>query len=159
MLIEQVKAGLRTEDEARALMKLAPIQWPDTLTAEDIASLIKQVESGLLTYDEAREQMKRPPIAWPAEDNMSEKIEHLGGLIKAGFDPMDALRVLGLPPIKHLGLPPITVQKVGEVAAAEEEPAEPIAEEEPMPDEMVPAEAMLPKKKAAKKKMPMEAMP
>jgi hypothetical protein len=39
-----------------------------------------------------------------------QQAEAVGVLIRAGFDPNDALRALGLPDIKHVGLLPITLQ-------------------------------------------------
>lgn len=38
------------------------------------------------------------------------KYAHLGELIRGGFDPAESLAMLGLKPVKHLGLPPVTVQ-------------------------------------------------
>jgi hypothetical protein len=37
-------------------------------------------------------------------------VEAAGALIRAGFDPAAALAALGLPPITHTGLRPITLQ-------------------------------------------------
>lgn len=41
---------------------------------------------------------------------MTEKIEAAGQLVRAGYDPEGVLVALGLPKIKHIGLPPVTVQ-------------------------------------------------
>lgn len=38
------------------------------------------------------------------------RYEELATLIRAGYDPVESLAAVGLPPIKHLGLPPVTVQ-------------------------------------------------
>lgn len=156
-LIEQVKAGLRTSDEARAVLKLPPMEWSDDLTRDEIASIIEQVKAGLLTEAEARELMKRPPIEWgddltpdeinamvtqvkeglltieearaslgraPVEwpEDLSEKVDQVDKLVKNGFDPADVLDRLGLPPIKHLGLPPTSIQKPTDAVGAD--PAE-----------------------------------
>lgn len=41
---------------------------------------------------------------------LTQRIESVGQLIRAGFDPEDASKALGLPPMKHLGVLPVTVQ-------------------------------------------------
>lgn len=41
---------------------------------------------------------------------LKDRVESLGGLVRAGFDPAAATEVTGLPPIKHTGLAPVTVQ-------------------------------------------------
>lgn len=38
-------------------------------------------------------------------------VESLAALIRAGFEPADAATALGLPPIKHTGLVPVTVKE------------------------------------------------
>jgi hypothetical protein len=57
--------------------------------------------------------LKLGPAQWGDQISKAET-DTLESLIKAGFDPQDALRVLGLPSIKHLGLPPVTVQKAAD---------------------------------------------
>ena len=42
----------------------------------------------------------------------------VGTLIRAGYDPADILEQFGLPPIKHLGLPPVTVQSAPGTSAS-----------------------------------------
>lgn len=63
-LIEQVKAGLRTENEAREVLDLPPIKWSDDLSPEERASLIEEVKAGLRTENEARELLGLPPMEW-----------------------------------------------------------------------------------------------
>ena len=109
MLNDQVKAGLLTENEARELMKRPPMEWAEGPSPDEIASLATQVKEGLLTIEEARELLGRPPVDWP--EDLSEKVKQAAELIKAGFHPADVLSKLGLPPIRHTGLPPVTVQK------------------------------------------------
>lgn len=114
-LIEQVKAGILTENEARAALKRDPIAWSDDLSTDEIASMIAQVKEGLLTVEEARKVLGRPAIEWP--EDLSEKVAQAKELIGAGFDPEDVLARLGLPPIRHTGLPPTSVQKPADAAA------------------------------------------
>lgn len=121
-LIEQVKAGLLDENEARAMMKRPPMEWATGPSPDEVASLVTQVREGLLTADEARALLGRPPIAWP--EDLSEKVTQANDLIKAGFDPADVMATLGLPPIRHLGLPPITLQKVTDAAGVEPAPSD-----------------------------------
>jgi len=40
------------------------------------------------------------------------KVEMLGAMVRAGFDPAESAKALGLPPIAHLGVPPVTLQAV-----------------------------------------------
>lgn len=44
------------------------------------------------------------------EAPLPDRIEAVGQLIRAGFDPVDAAKALALPPMKHLGVLPVTVQ-------------------------------------------------
>lgn len=64
------------------------------------------IASGFLEENEARALEDLEPL--PAKVNPGQ-IESLGALIRAGFDPEDSLRALGLPPIEHTGATPITV--------------------------------------------------
>ncbi len=111
-LIEQVKAGLLTEDEARALMNRPAMAWAEGPSPDQVTSLVEQVKEGLLTLDEARASLGRAAVAWP--EDLSEKVAQADSLIKAGFEPADVLSKLGLPPMKHIGLPPVTVQKLAD---------------------------------------------
>jgi HK97 family phage portal protein len=45
------------------------------------------------------------------EPDLSAKVEAVGALVRAGFDPAAALAAVGLPAITHLGLLPVTLQK------------------------------------------------
>ena len=46
----------------------------------------------------------------PNNQSPDPRFEQAGQLIRAGFDPEASLAAVGLPVIKHLGLPPVTVQ-------------------------------------------------
>jgi HK97 family phage portal protein len=69
------------------------------------------IDNRVITAEEARALEDLAPL--PARVDKGD-IESVGALIRAGFDPTDALRVLGLPPIKHTGSLPITVQPTEE---------------------------------------------
>jgi hypothetical protein len=55
---------------------------------------------------------------------MAAQVNAAGTLIRSGFEPGDALRAVGLDPIKHLGLLPVTLQGKGDIAPAPPLPAE-----------------------------------
>lgn len=87
--------------------------------------------------------------AAPAEGNQEpegpsvpERINAAGTLVRSGFDPEDSLEKLDLPPIKHLGLLPVTLQKAEKIeadAAIAEGEADQAGEPEPA-DEDEPAD-------------------
>lgn len=41
---------------------------------------------------------------------MKDQVDAAGALVRAGFDPAESLRAVGLPPIRHTGRLPVTVQ-------------------------------------------------
>lgn len=85
------------------------------------------LEMGVLSAAQIADKENLPePEA--KEAPVSTKVENLGQLIRAGFEPADSLKVLGLPPIKHTGQTPVTVK--------EDEPEpKPLAPAEPAKDE------------------------
>lgn len=66
------------------------------------------IEAGVYLPNEAREKEDLPPIA--GGDVSPGAVASVGALVRAGFEPAAALEALGLPPIAHTGLVPITVQ-------------------------------------------------
>jgi len=88
-----------------------------------------------MTADEVRERENLPPksaddaraakINMPlSSSSLVESVTAVGGLVRAGYDPEDALEVAGLPPIKHTGFIPVTVQPDddGQAAATIDKP-------------------------------------
>lgn len=69
------------------------------------------LDEDFLQRDEVRAWEELPPLPEdaPAPPALIDQIEAVGQLIRAGFEPDAALAFLGLPPIKHTGLVPITV--------------------------------------------------
>jgi hypothetical protein len=61
----------------------------------------------------------------PNNQAVDPRYEQVGSLVRAGYDPDESLAAVGLPPIKHLGLPPVTVQSAhgGSAPAQQESPA------------------------------------
>lgn len=68
------------------------------------------------TINEARSEENLPPVEWGNEPppvtevGQPDQVNMAGTLIRSGFDPGDALQAVGLDPIEHLGLLPVTVQ-------------------------------------------------
>lgn len=69
------------------------------------------LDEDFLQRDEVRawEELAPLPDKAPAPPSLADQIEAVGQLIRAGFDPQAALAFLGLPPIEHTGLVPVTV--------------------------------------------------
>lgn len=88
---EGVTKGFLAPNEARALEDLPPIDGGDSLY----------------------QQQQMVPVG-----GLGSKIVDLGSLVRAGFDPEASLAALGLPPIKHTGLVPVTVQGENVATAA-----------------------------------------
>ncbi len=92
----------------------------------EIPLLIQQVDAGLLDLEEARRIRNLPPPTGTADagGSLADKVNAATALIRAGFDPGSALEACGLPPITHLQLLPVTLQKEemfeAEAAAAAE---------------------------------------
>lgn len=76
------------------------------------------VQGGFITPDEARAYEDKAPLPGGDQLYMQQQMvpisdasyAALGALVRAGFDPEDAMAKLKLEPIKHLGLVPVTVQ-------------------------------------------------
>lgn len=91
----------------------------DAKTRADVNAI--NIGSGVTTVDEAREKENKQPLGAQVS---KEQIEMLGSLIRSGFEPEASCEALGLPPITHTGLNPVTLAQPQEEAA-------PIEEEEP----------------------------
>jgi HK97 family phage portal protein len=69
------------------------------------------LDEDFILAEEIRAWEELPPLPdrAPAPPALVDQIEAAGQLIRAGFEPSAALAFLGLPPIAHTGLVPITV--------------------------------------------------
>jgi hypothetical protein len=123
-IVAQSGAGLLTVDEAREKLGLPPLAYDPGPSPEQVTSINAQIDAGLLTAEEGREMLGRPPIEWP--EDLSDKVTQTGEFIKAGFDPASVLATLGLPPMQHLGLPPVTVQKLADAEGMAPAPGAPV---------------------------------
>ena len=61
-------------------------------------------------------QMRRIPLNFvPLEQfvnaSLKDRVEMLGALVRAGFDPTDSAQAVDVPPIEHTGLEPVTVSE------------------------------------------------
>ncbi len=61
--------------------------------------------------EEGQEPLSSAPLS---ADDLAKRVDSAGALIRAGFDPNEALAACGLDPIRHLGLVPVTVKVPGE---------------------------------------------
>lgn len=59
--------------------------------------------------------------AVPTGDDLKQRVEAAAALIRSGFDPAGALEAVGLDPILHLGLLPVTVQRPQEPENVDQE--------------------------------------
>lgn len=94
-----------------------------------VPAIAQAIQTGQMTINEGRRIENRRPVdggdkllinaalvALEAEDADSfdradlDRVNAVGQLIRAGFDPEASAGALGLPDIPHLGLPPVTVQ-------------------------------------------------
>ncbi len=92
-------------------------------TKERMDSYAVALNSGIYNLNEVRAMEDRPPLPvggdqfWKplnigvvGADNIRSEAEATGVLVRAGFDPADSAKVAGLPPMKHTGAPPVTLQ-------------------------------------------------
>jgi len=71
------------------------------------------LDEDFILTDEVRawEDMPALPDRPPKPPSLVDQIDAVGALIRAGFEPAAALQVVGLPPIAHTGLVPVTVKE------------------------------------------------
>jgi HK97 family phage portal protein len=110
----------------------------DTLARQQ--ALEVRFRNGTLSQDEWREIENANPLAEGSGKSyyipmnympsspvpaISDRADTVGVLVRAGFDPAESLKAVDLPPIKHLGVPPITVQKEEEPGGGDPNPVPP----------------------------------
>jgi hypothetical protein len=101
--------------------------WADPETRNEAArtdSILKQYQAGLLPDEFALEelgysQQQIVRIAALRVTATPAKIDAAGVLVRSGFDPAAALTAVGLDPIAHLGLLPITVKDAPQLPATD----------------------------------------
>jgi lambda family phage portal protein len=101
-----IRSGIITQSEA-----LRERGYDPDAIFEEMADDNKKIDRlGLILDSDARTntQAGLPRLLPHAE--LAERVDALGALIRAGYDPEDSLKAVGMPKIKHLGVPPVTVQ-------------------------------------------------
>lgn len=101
---------------AKARKEILPGDYDETREEADLRA--EQAAAGLQAQDlgaaalAAFDRGEKEPLP-PAErtpDDLAKLVVAAGALIRSGFEPQAALSAVGLDPIRHLGLLPVTVQ-------------------------------------------------
>jgi HK97 family phage portal protein len=77
-----------------------------------------ELRSGKRAINELRARDGEAAIEGGDTTALTDRIEAVGGLIRAGFEPAAALEVAGLPQVEHLGMPPVTIQSTARPVGA-----------------------------------------
>jgi hypothetical protein len=121
-----------TETRNEAAAADAAVKWKDAgvpyemrlekllgFTPDEVARAVRLSEAEQLAGDALFAALERDALdptprstvnAEPSPDEVAKQANAAGTLIRSGFDPRQALIAVGLDPIKHLGLLPVTVQ-------------------------------------------------
>ncbi len=131
------------EEEPAPRLVFDEIGSRQDLTAQALKTLI---DAGLIRLDRSLEEYTRQQYGLPSKDtpapgegqvtvskpspeDVAAMVTAAGTLIRSGFDPQDALKAVGLDPIEHLGLLPVTVQKPVDPEGADGELVEDLMED------------------------------
>ncbi|GEL19351.1 phage portal protein [Pseudonocardia asaccharolytica] len=103
-------------------VKLVGAKFPITMVAEEIGWSPQRVQQlrAELAADALRAGFATPQAEPQTEasgssaDDIAKRVTAAGALIRAGFAPEASLRALGLDPIEHTGLVPVTVRSDAE---------------------------------------------
>lgn len=114
MRVALIAAGQRTKARTDA-----ETIWADPETRNEAArtdALLKQHAAGLLPDEFVLEelgysQQQIERIQSLKKSPTTQRIDAAAALVRAGYEPAAALEAVGLDPVKHLGLIPVTVQK------------------------------------------------
>lgn len=110
-----VGAPFLTRNEARAKLNLPRIEGADDLVVPlnvlvgGLASPTDQVSAG--SGGGSLPELEATTSDALTADEIQTLVNAAATLIRSGFDPVEALVAVGLDPIKHLGLLPVTVQR------------------------------------------------
>jgi len=88
------------------------------------------LQNKILTRDEVRALEDLVPfgddrgglLETPNNNNSDPRIEAIAALVRSGYEPIAAMKLLGVGPIPHLGLPPVTVQPPRDSSPNKENP-------------------------------------
>ena len=115
-------APWQTVNESRKLFNLSPIEGGD-----DMVRPLNVLFGGQASPQDGQTggrgggsaEVEEIPKAGLSADEVAKLVNAAGTLIRSGFDPQDSLRAVGLDPIIHLGLLPVTVRDDETKAAIE----------------------------------------
>lgn len=113
-------APWQSVNEARALFNLSPIDGGD-----DMVRPLNVLFGGQASPQDGQTANSggvvdlEPVKTGLTPDDLAKLVTAAGTLIRAGFDPQDSLRAVGLDPIEHSGLLPVTVRDDGTKATLE----------------------------------------
>ena len=91
----------------------------DRATAKRISNVVTVPEDEGMYFGDVPTQLQPPAVgastvpAGRTPDDINKLVGSAGALIRAGFAPEAALQAVGLDPIQHLGLLPVTVREEG----------------------------------------------
>jgi Phage portal protein, SPP1 Gp6-like len=118
--IQDVRSSVDPAIERHERMALMAMGAPvDGYALDPDRPVIPLGERQQLELEQLRRSMEQPGAA-PADTEAAELAQRAnaaGILIRSGFDAEDALRSVGLSPIKHLGLLPVTLQSESKAMA------------------------------------------
>jgi HK97 family phage portal protein len=123
-LVTRIEAGLQRlvpgADQTFIKFTLDGLLRPTTKERYDAYAVA--LTNGILSLNEVRRLEDRADVDggdmhWKplnigtvGDENTRAEAETAGVLVRAGYDPNDSAKVAGLPPIKHTGAAPVTVQ-------------------------------------------------
>lgn len=131
---QAIEIGRLTVNEIREANGEPPVPWGDVWFAPVNKAPVSGPDGAVAT-----EGQPDGGEAAPAEDaavkDLAARVTAAGVLIRSAFDPADSLRAVGLDPIKHLGLLPVTVLPESDAATADAAPPAESPMQSPMADE------------------------
>lgn len=106
---QECNRKLLTEDERRTFYSEHLVDNILRMDSASRASAYKSyIDMGVMTPDQVAKK-ENLPAPKDRQAPIADRIENVGQLIRAGFDPQASLEAVGLPGIKHTGLVPVTV--------------------------------------------------
>lgn len=107
-----------TRDEARARRNLPPVEG-----GGELITPLNVILGGQASPQDGQTAGGGGPVVLTGDD-LKKRVDAAAALIRSGFDPAGALTAVGLDPIAHLGLLPVTLQKPTDPDDVDEELAD-----------------------------------
>lgn len=131
LLLDYPNPVARDKEHDLNVMKAAPWAWDADAWREKVGDEPLADGAGR-AYNVPLNSYVTPTLNEPPPMTTAQRIEAVGALVRAGFDPAGALGALGLPPVEHIGLPPVTVQAPRAAAPfADQAPGDAAPDEKP----------------------------